>query len=102
MWELKVNAAAPAALRRKERRPARSMMARSRIGIMWPGLTANHGNASREMAAERKESGAIWLENAALCEAAFGNATEARRTASNGLKLMPTSLGVNLKAAPAG
>ena len=41
--------------------------------------------------ADSKESGAIWQENAALREAAFGNAAEAIQTAAEGLKLVPTS-----------
>ena len=49
--------------------------------------------------ADSKENGAIWLENAALREAAFGNLTDARRTAKEGLKLVPTSQGVQVEAA---
>jgi tetratricopeptide (TPR) repeat protein len=49
--------------------------------------------------ADSKESGAIWQENAALREAAFGNATEARRLARVGLKLAPTSQGVQVEGA---
>ena len=49
--------------------------------------------------ADSKESGATWQENAALREAAFGNATEARRTAAAGLKLAPASQGVGVEAA---
>jgi serine/threonine protein kinase/tetratricopeptide (TPR) repeat protein len=49
--------------------------------------------------ADSKESGAIWLENAALREAAFGNLTDAKRAAEDGLKLVPTSQGVEVEAA---
>jgi eukaryotic-like serine/threonine-protein kinase len=49
--------------------------------------------------ADSKESGAIWLENAALREAAFGNPAEARKAVSDGLKLAPTSPGVRAEAA---
>ena len=49
--------------------------------------------------ADSKESGAIWQENAALREAAFGNAAEAMQTAAEGLKLVPTSQGVEVEAA---
>ncbi len=49
--------------------------------------------------ADSKENGAIWLENAALREAAFGNVTDARRTGNEGLKLVPTSQGVQVEAA---
>ena len=49
--------------------------------------------------ADSKENGAIWLENAALREAAFGNLTEAKRAGKEGLKLVPTSPGVQVEAA---
>jgi eukaryotic-like serine/threonine-protein kinase len=49
--------------------------------------------------ADSKENGAIWLENSALREAAFGNSTQAKQTAEEGLKLVPTSQGVEVEAA---
>ena len=49
--------------------------------------------------ADSKENGAIWLENAALRQAAFGNLSDARQTAAEGLKLVPTSQGVEVEAA---
>ena len=49
--------------------------------------------------ADSKENGAIWWENAALREAAFGNLTEARQAAAAGLKLAPASQGVGVEAA---
>ncbi|MBZ5515285.1 MAG: protein kinase [Acidobacteriia bacterium] len=49
--------------------------------------------------ADSKENGAIWQENAALREAAFGNAAEARQSAAEGLKLAPASQGVGVEAA---
>jgi serine/threonine protein kinase/tetratricopeptide (TPR) repeat protein len=49
--------------------------------------------------ADSKESGAIWQENAALREAAFGNAPDAKQVAAEGLKLAPTSQGVQVEAA---
>jgi tetratricopeptide (TPR) repeat protein len=49
--------------------------------------------------ADSKENGAIWWENAALREAAFGNFTDARNAAAAGLKLVPDSQGVQLQAA---
>ncbi len=49
--------------------------------------------------ADSKENGAIRLENAALREAAFGNAREAKQAAAQGLKLVPTSQGVEDEAA---
>jgi eukaryotic-like serine/threonine-protein kinase len=41
--------------------------------------------------ADSKETGAIWLENTALREAAVGNLTDAKQAAADGLKLVPTS-----------
>jgi hypothetical protein len=49
--------------------------------------------------ADSKETGAIWWENAALREAAFGNASEAQRAAAAGLKLDPESQAVEVEAA---
>ena len=48
---------------------------------------------------DNKESGAIYLENAALEEAAYGNPAEARQSAAEALKLVPTSQGVESEAA---
>src|ERR1019366_8244969 len=44
-------------------------------------------------------SGTIWHANAALQQAAYGNATEARQSAAEALKLAPTSQGVESEAA---
>jgi len=49
--------------------------------------------------ADSKESGAVWQENAAVREAAFGNFAEAKRAAAEGLKLAATSQAANLEAA---
>jgi eukaryotic-like serine/threonine-protein kinase len=49
--------------------------------------------------ADSKEAGAIWHENAALREAAFGNAAEAKRGAVEALKLAPTSQAVEVESA---
>jgi len=49
--------------------------------------------------ADSKEEGAIWQENAAISEAAFGNAMEAKQAAAQGLKLAPASQGVEVEAA---
>jgi len=49
--------------------------------------------------ADSKENGAIWLENAALREAAFGNTEQAKQAAEEGLKLAPNSQGVQDEAA---
>jgi eukaryotic-like serine/threonine-protein kinase len=49
--------------------------------------------------ADRKENGAIWQENAAIEQAAYGNTTEARQSAAEALKLDPTIQGVEVEAA---
>jgi tetratricopeptide (TPR) repeat protein/DNA-binding winged helix-turn-helix (wHTH) protein len=49
--------------------------------------------------ADSKENGAIWQANAAVEQAAYGNASEARRSAAEALKLAPTSQGVESEAA---
>ena len=49
--------------------------------------------------ADSKENGAIWQENSALREAAYGNTVEARQAAEGGLKLAPSSQGVVSEAA---
>ncbi|MGA8876528.1 MAG: protein kinase [Candidatus Korobacteraceae bacterium] len=80
----------------------------------WLSLTsdreayAGHLSKARELTkqsvdsairADSKEDAAIWRENAALREAAFGNATEAKRAAAEALNLAPTSQGVEVEAA---
>jgi hypothetical protein len=57
------------------------------------------GSAESAIRTDSKESGAIWLENSALREAAFGNLTQAKQAAEEGLKLVPTSWGVGAEAA---
>jgi eukaryotic-like serine/threonine-protein kinase len=49
--------------------------------------------------ADSKENAAIFLAIAAQREAAFGNSTEARQTATEALKLAPASQGVGVEAA---
>jgi serine/threonine protein kinase/tetratricopeptide (TPR) repeat protein len=49
--------------------------------------------------ADSKENGAIYLTNAALQQAAYGNAAEARQSVAEALKLAPTSQGVEVEAA---
>jgi len=48
---------------------------------------------------DNKESGAIWLANAALEQAAYGKTADARQTAVEALKLAPTSTGVEAEVA---
>jgi DNA-binding winged helix-turn-helix (wHTH) protein/tetratricopeptide (TPR) repeat protein len=49
--------------------------------------------------ADSKETGAIWQANAALEQAAYGNAAAARQSAAEAAKLAPTSQGVEVEAA---
>jgi serine/threonine protein kinase/tetratricopeptide (TPR) repeat protein len=49
--------------------------------------------------ADSKESGAIWLANAGLRQAAYGNPAEARQIAAETLKLAPASPGVESETA---
>jgi len=51
------------------------------------------------MRADNKEEGATWQANAALEQAAFGNAREARQSAAEALKLAPASQGAEVEAA---
>jgi serine/threonine protein kinase/tetratricopeptide (TPR) repeat protein len=48
---------------------------------------------------DSKEGGAIWQENTAIAQAAYGNPAEARQSAAEAFKLAPTSQGVELEAA---
>jgi tetratricopeptide (TPR) repeat protein len=49
--------------------------------------------------ADSKENAAIWLANAALRQAAFGDAAGARKAAAQALKLAPASQGTEVEAA---
>jgi serine/threonine protein kinase len=69
---------------------------------------AGHLDKARELAkrsvdsairADSRENGAIWQENSAVREAAYGNAAEARQAAAEGLRLAPASEGVESEAA---
>ena len=61
------------------------------------GLTKQ--SAESAVRADSKENGAIWWENAAIREAAFGNAAESQQAAAEGLKLDAASQGVGIEAA---
>jgi predicted Zn-dependent protease len=69
---------------------------------------AGHVSKARELTkravdsairADSKESGAIWQAIAAQREAAYVNSAEARQSAAEALKLVPTSQGVEVEAA---
>jgi len=49
--------------------------------------------------ADTKENAAVWQENSALSEAAFGNSKQARQSATEALHLAPASQGVQSEAA---
>jgi serine/threonine protein kinase/tetratricopeptide (TPR) repeat protein len=49
--------------------------------------------------ADSKESGAVWLENAALREAGFGNFVDAKQEAEQGLRLYAASRNIKVEAA---
>jgi eukaryotic-like serine/threonine-protein kinase len=49
--------------------------------------------------ADSKENAAVWQVNAAVQEAAYGNAAQARQSAAEALKLAPSSQGVESEAA---
>ncbi|HEY1808693.1 MAG TPA: protein kinase [Acidobacteriaceae bacterium] len=55
--------------------------------------------ADSAVANDGRENGAIWWENDALREAAFGDRAEARKSAATGLKMVPASEGVAAEAA---
>lgn len=70
----------------------------------YAGHRANAQKLTRQsvdsaIRADSKETGAVWLENSALREAAFGNAASTRQLAEEGLKLVPGSQGVAVEAA---
>ena len=56
-------------------------------------------SADSAIRADSRENAAIWLENSALREAALGNYTDARQTATAGIKFAPASQGVGVEAA---
>ena len=61
------------------------------------GLTARSVDSS--IRSDSRENGAIWQENAALREAAFGNDQETLQAVAEGLKLVSKSQGVQVEAA---
>jgi eukaryotic-like serine/threonine-protein kinase len=58
-----------------------------------------HQAVNSALHADSNENAAIWEENAAIREAAFGNFADAKQLASEGLKLTPTNLGTQIEAA---
>ncbi len=67
-----------------------------RLGKAWELTRRAMGSAAR---ADDKESGANYLANAAVQQAAYGYAAQARQSAAEALKLAPASPGVAVEAA---
>jgi eukaryotic-like serine/threonine-protein kinase len=67
-------------------------------GHLRKALELTKRSVDSAIRADNKENGAIWLENSALREAAFGNAVRAKQEAEQGLKLFPASQGVQVGA----
>ena len=70
----------------------------------YGGHVASAGELTRRAVdsakrADNKESGAMWQVNAALQQAAYGNATQSRQLVAGALKLSPASQGVEVEAA---
>jgi len=68
-------------------------------GHLIKARALNKQSVESAIRADRKENGATWLENAASREAAFGNLANAKQAAAQGLKLIPSSQGVQAEAA---
>jgi eukaryotic-like serine/threonine-protein kinase len=68
------------------------------IGHLRAARQLTERSVEAAIRADNKESAAIWLQNAALREAAFGNNIEASRTAARGLQLYSKSQGVSVEA----
>jgi tetratricopeptide (TPR) repeat protein len=62
-------------------------------------LTAQAVNAATRSGVDNKENAALWRASAALREAQFGNALEAKKSAAEALNLSPKSAGVEVEAA---
>jgi serine/threonine protein kinase/tetratricopeptide (TPR) repeat protein len=69
------------------------------VGHVRKARELNRRAVDSAVRADNKETGAIYLANAALQQAAFGNPAEARQSAAEALKLAPTSQGVESEAA---
>ena len=72
---------------------------RSYAGHMGKARELTKRSVDSAIRADSKETGATWQANAALQQAVYGNATEARQTAAEALKLAPASQGVEVEAA---
>jgi Tfp pilus assembly protein PilF/predicted Ser/Thr protein kinase len=68
-------------------------------GLLQKARSLTQQAADSAVANDGRENGAIWWENDALREAAFGKTAEARQSAATGLKMVPASEGVATEAA---
>jgi serine/threonine protein kinase/Tfp pilus assembly protein PilF len=68
-------------------------------GHLGKALELAKGAVDSAIRADSKETGAIWWENAAIAQAAYGKPAEARQSAAEALKLVPASQGVEVEAA---
>jgi tetratricopeptide (TPR) repeat protein len=68
-------------------------------GHLMKAREATKQSVDSAIRADSKESGAIWLENAALREDAYADTTSAKQQAAEGLKLYPSSQAVQVEAA---
>ncbi len=68
-------------------------------GHVAKGRQLNQRAVDSAVRTDGKEGGAIYLGNAAVQQAAYGNVTEARQSAAKALKLFPGSQGVESEAA---
>jgi tetratricopeptide (TPR) repeat protein len=66
--------------------------------VSFPARELTRNAVASAVRADSKENG-IWQANAAVAQAAYGNAAEARRSATEALKLAPTGQGVESEAA---
>jgi eukaryotic-like serine/threonine-protein kinase len=78
------------------------------LKFLTPRAYAGHVSKARELTkravdsaihVDSRENGAIWQANAALQQAAYGNAAEARQSAAKAFELAPASQGVGAEAA---
>ena len=69
------------------------------VGHLKKAREATKASVEGAIRADSKEGAAIWQENGALREAAFGSTAEAKQAAADALKLVPDSPGVNAEAA---
>jgi eukaryotic-like serine/threonine-protein kinase len=69
------------------------------VGHLHKSRDLTRRSVASAIRADSKETAAIWLENSALREAAFGQPKAARQSAAEGLKLASSSSGASAEAA---